>query len=193
MFKCQSPDLDLCLSDFRARVAIYSTIESAGNQLWTLWNMSLVYLFCEDLGLGIGTYPQDGKDKQRKTRKNIGWRYLQPQQSKNVVPMSSCVPQLLRHNALMCVTALELMGFSTEQICHQTVQEWRAYSRKWKSSLNWAPAVCQAFSHVDSHSFKFWIAQQEKWAFGSLEGHLICYPKWFMPAKGCGSCLPGSR
>lgn len=114
--------------------------------------------------------------------------------------MSSRVPQLPRHNALMCVTALELENFSTEQICHQTGQEWRVYSRKWKSSFNWAPAVCQAFSHVSSHSFKFWIVQKKNGLLAPLR--VISFVTWndsYLPkgveatSQGAGKDRPRAR
>lgn len=77
-------------------------------------------------------------ERKTKPRKVIGWRYPQSLYSGNAA--STLRPQLFRHNAPLGTTALDREGFSPEQICHQTGQEWRAYPRskprKWKASFN---------------------------------------------------------
>lgn len=77
-------------------------------------------------------------ERKTKTRKVIGWRYPQSLYPGNAVP--TLCPQLFRHNVPMGATALDREGFSPEQICHETGQEWRVYprskSRKLKASVN---------------------------------------------------------
>lgn len=139
---------------FWSQGCFYPTVKSTGNQLWTLWNMSLFCLFCEGLGLGIRTYLQDGKEKLEKSlggdTHNHNLQVMQP---------PPCVPQLFRHNAPMCVTALEWLGFSPEHISHQTGEEWRAYSlilNQENGNHHW---MSQWFSHVRSYTSEFWIVQ----------------------------------
>lgn len=128
-----------------------------------LWNMSMFCLFHKGLGLGIGTYPQDGKEKQRKTRQVIGWRYPQPQHAGNTAP-APCPPAIQAQCTHVC-HSLPL----SETVSHQSKSVTKQDKNEGCTPL-FEVMKMEPFSHVSSYSSEFWTVQQEKWACGSLGG-----------------------
>lgn len=135
-------------------------------------------------------------ERKTKTRKVIRWRYPQSLYPSNVVPALS--PQLFRHNEPMGATALDWEGFSPEQICHQTGQEWRAYpgskTRKWKASFNEHLLYAKHFPMSALIVLSSELYSKKNGFLASWVGwdHLICYPKWFMLPKGVEAVSQGA-